>query len=173
VVLCGAGAAAAGGMVYFTPKPSQGHWITVPTRLPGYVLEPTMIDSAGASTLRHELVASSGGEATHVLDGVYQNSASATGKAVPQIVVFVGGHLTGSSSAFISSLTQALPGSFNIRPGSLHGLAACAPSRAGRPAECVWADNDTFGVLVSPALTASALSAQLRQMRPYLEHVVK
>ena len=166
-------AAAGAGVVYFMPKATEAHAITVPTRLPGFVLEPSMVGSAGASALRSHLVASSAGEATRVQDAVYEDIASATGNSAPQIVVFVGGHLAGSASSFIGSLTQALPGAFNINPGALHGQAACAPSRSGQPAECAWADNDTFGVLVSPSLTASALSAELRQMRPYIEHVVK
>jgi hypothetical protein len=166
-------AAAGAGAVYLMPKPTQAHAITIPSRLPGFVLEPSMLASAGASSLRSNLVASSAGEATHVQDAVYEDAASATGNSTPQIVVFVGGHLAGSASAFIGSLTQALPGAYNVNPGVLHGQAACAPSRSGQPAECAWADNDTFGVLVSPSLTASALSAELRRMRPDLEHVVR
>jgi hypothetical protein len=169
---CGVAAAAA-GFVYLMPQGSQAHAIAVPPQLPGYVLEPAMVNSAGASALRSHLVASSGGEATHVMDAVYEDTAGAAGKSVPQIVVFVGGHLAGSASSFIGSLTEALPGAFNISPGALRGQAACAPSRPGQPAECAWADNDTFGVLVSPGLTATALSAELRKMRPYIEHVVK
>ena len=175
-VLTGCCLAAPGaGVVYFMPKATQTHAIAVPTRLPGFVLEPSMIESAGASALRSHLVASSGGEATRVQDAVYEDSASATGNSAPQIVVFVGGHLAGSASSLHRQLLhlQALPGAFNINPGMLHGQAACAPSRSGQPAECAWADNDTFGVLVSPSLTASALSAELRQMRPYIDHVVK
>ena len=47
------------------------------------------------------------------------------------------------------------------------------PGAAGHLTECAWADNDTFGVLASPTLSASALGAELRQMRPALEHPVK
>jgi hypothetical protein len=166
-------AAGGAGAVYLMPKGSQVHAISVPQRLPGYVLEPSMVASTGASALRDHLVASSGGEATRVVDAVYEDTAGASGKSVPQIVVFVGGHLAGSASSFIDSLTQALPGAVTVSPGSLHGHAACAPSRPGRPAECAWADSDTFGVLVSPGLTATELSAQLRLMRPYIEHAVK
>ena len=163
----------AAGAFYLMPASSQAHAISVPRQLPGYVLEPSMVASAGASALRSQLVASSGGEATRVVDAVYEDTAGAGGQSVPQIVVFVGGHLAGSASSFINGLTQALPGAFTIRPGVLQGQAACAPGRPGRPAECVWADNDTFGVLVSPGLTTAALSNELRQMRPFIEHVVK
>jgi hypothetical protein len=37
-------------------------------------------------------------------------------------------------------------------------------------AECVWADNDTFGVVASQTLSASSLANELRQMRPMVEH---
>jgi hypothetical protein len=153
------------------PHSSPPHAISVPARVAGFVQEPSLVTSAGASALRGQIVASSGGEATHVVDAVYEDSAGA--KASPQIVVFVGGHLAGSAGSFIASLTQALPGAFTINAGLMQGAAACAPGRDGRPAECAWADNDTFGVLVSPSFSATALGAELRAMRPLLEHVVR
>ena len=58
------------------------------------------------------------------------------------------------------------------------GLPACPAgirtvSRPGQPAECAWADNDTFGVVASPAMNVSQLAAQMRAIRPDVEHVVK
>jgi hypothetical protein len=153
------------------PQSSAQHAVSTPDRAAGFVQEPSLVISAGASALRSHIVASSAGEATHVVDAVYENSAGS--KANPQIVVFVGGHLAGSAGSFIASLTQALPGAFTINPGSMRGQAACAPGSGGRPAECAWADNDTFGVLLSPSLSATALGAELRGMRPQLEHVVR
>ena len=47
------------------------------------------------------------------------------------------------------------------------------PSVDGRVAECVWADNDTFGVVASQTLSASSLAHELRQMRPLVEHRAK
>ena len=168
---CGIAAAVALA-VYMLPAGSPAHAISVPQRLAGYVQQPTLLVSSGATALRGKIVASSGGEATHVVDAVYEDSASGSAKSF-QIVVFVGGNLAGSAGSFIDSLTQALPGAFTISPGSLQGKAACIPSRFGRPAECAWADNDTFGVLVAPGLNAAALGTALRQMRPFIEHVVK
>ncbi|HXW44315.1 MAG TPA: hypothetical protein VEL03_05990 [Streptosporangiaceae bacterium] len=146
---------------------SPSHTITAPQRLGSYVQAPTLAAGMGASALRSRIVSSSGGEASHVVDAVYEASSG------PQIILFVGGNLSGSAGSFISSLTQALPGAFAINPGSMQGQAACVPARSGRLAECAWADNDTFGVLASPTLSATALGAELRTMRPLVEHVVK
>ena len=166
------GVAAAGALVtVLLPGSSSpaSHSISVPARLAGFVQEPSLATSAGATALRSQIVGSGGSEARHVVDAVYE----ATAKSGVEIVLFAGGNLAGSGGSFIASLTQALPGAFTVNPGSLHGQAVCAPSRPGQPAECAWADNDTFGVLVSPGLSATALAAELRQMRPGIEHVVK
>jgi hypothetical protein len=149
---------------------SPPHTVSAPDRLRDYVQAPALAAGMGASTLLSRIVSSSGGEARHVVDAVYEDSA---GQGGPQIVLFVGGNLAGSAGSFIDSLTQALPGAFRINPGSMQGQAACVPARSGRLAECAWADNDTFGVLASPTLSAAALGAELRQMRPLVEHVVK
>ena len=50
------------------------------------------------------------------------------------------------------------------------GNAACVPSENGRLAECAWADNDTFGVVASPTMNSSRLAAEMRQIRPMVEH---
>ena len=152
---------------------SPAHSISAPQRIGSYVQEPTLAAGMGASSLRDRIVSSSGGEASHVVDAVYQDSAGPAARNSPQIILFVGGNLAGSAASFINSLTEALPGAFAINPGFMHGQAACVPARSGRLAECAWADNDTFGVLASPTLSATALGAELRQMRPLVEHVVK
>jgi hypothetical protein len=38
-------------------------------------------------------------------------------------------------------------------------------------AVCAWFDNDTFGELVSPHMTASALANELRAVRPSIERL--
>jgi len=53
------------------------------------------------------------------------------------------------------------------------GQAACIPGQAGHPAACAWADDNTFGVIQSPSMNASALAAELRLMRPQVEHAEK
>ena len=58
-------------------------------------------------------------------------------------------------------------------PGRLGGRAACGPGTSGNLAECAWADGDTFGVVVSATMGPKALADEMRQMRPFVEHVVK
>ncbi len=152
---------------------AQAHSITTPTRLGDYVQAPALAAGMGASALRAKIVASSNGEASHVLDAVYDDSTGPAAKSGPLIILFVGGNLTGSAGSFIQSLTQTLPGAFVTSAGTLPGRAACVPSAHGRLAECAWADNDTFGVIASPVLSATALASELRQMRPQLEHARK
>jgi hypothetical protein len=173
-VTAGAGCAAAAVVAsQVLTGSAQAHSITTPTRLGDYVQAPALATGMGASTLRSKIVASSNGEASHVLDAVYEDSTGPAAKAGPLIILFVGGNLTGSASSFIQSLTQTLSGAFVTSAGRLPGQAACVPSAAGRLAECAWADNDTFGVIASPVLSATALASELRQMRPQLEHARK
>jgi hypothetical protein len=85
--------------------------------------------------------------------------------------LFIGGNLSGSSaSSFISSFVGRVPGAFTTATGSLGGSAACVPSVSGRPAECAWADNDTFGLVASTTLSGEALASEMRQLRPQVEH---
>jgi hypothetical protein len=63
-----------------------------------------------------------------------------------------------------------VPHAASVSAGSLGGAAACAPSENGKPAECAWADDDTFGLILSPSLSATALGNELRAMRPLVEH---
>jgi hypothetical protein len=168
---CAAAAAVlATNMLSGTGKP---HAISTPQRLMSYVQEPSLAAGMGASALRSTIVSMGSGEASHVVDAVYEDSSGPAAKAGPQIILFVGGNLSGSAGSFISSLTSALPGAFVISPGSLQGQAACVPGVSGHLTECVWADNDTFGVIASPTLSAPKLGTELREMRPLLEHVVK
>jgi hypothetical protein len=149
------------------------HTVTTPTKLRAYVLEPQLAKGMGAQMLRSDIVKKGNGEATHVVDAVYEISSGPAAKSGPVIMLFIGGNLSGSASSFISSFTGLLPGAFVTSPGALGGQAACVPGYAGHPAECAWADNDTFGLFASPALSASALGNELRAMRPLVEHVRK
>jgi hypothetical protein len=166
-------AAAAVGADLVLTHGGRPHAISAPQRLGAYVQEPALAIGMGAATLRRDIVSHSNGEASHVVDAVYEDSTGTAAKNGPLIILFVGGNLSGSAASFINSLTHALPGAFVINPGSLRGQAACVQGPPGHLAECVWADNDTFGVVVSPILSATELGAALRLMRPLVEHVVK
>jgi hypothetical protein len=148
------------------------HSISTPSRLQAYVQDPALATSMGANALRSEIVKKGNGEATHVVDAVYKDSTGAAAKT-PLILLFVGGNLSGSAGSFISSFTGSLSGAFVAHAGSLGGQAACVPGVSGHPAECAWADGDTFGLIASPNLSANALANELRSIRPQVEHAVK
>ena len=146
------------------------HTISIPARMLGYTEEPALAKGMDAPALRADIVKKGNGEASHVVDGVYEDNASTGTKSSPLIILFIGGNLSGSATSFIASFTGMVPGAFATSAGKLGGQAACVPGTAGRPAECAWADNDTFGLFASPTLSASALGAELRAMRPLVEH---
>ncbi len=167
---------AAAGVVLVPHMLSGGgpaHSISTPTRLQDYAQDPALAASMGATALRAEIMNKGSGEASHVVDAVYEDSTGPSAKAAPLILLFVGGNLSGSAGSFISSFTGSLQGAFVTNPGSLGGQAACVPGVGGHPAECAWADGDTFGLVASPNLGATALANELRSMRPQVEHVVR
>ncbi len=160
-------------LVLSTPA-QQAHVISVPNQLGVYVKEPTL-DSSTAQALRDKIVAGAAGEVKNVVAGVYEETTGPGTANGPQIVVFIGGNLTGggSASSFINGFMAQVRGSFPANAGRLGGQAACAPSVNGGPAECAWADDDTFGVVVSATLSARGLAAEMIQMRPMVEHKAK
>jgi hypothetical protein len=157
--------------MHFMSGSGPQHAISTPQHIGGYVVEPSLASGMGANALRSKIVAAGGGEASHVVDAVYEESSGPAAKSGPVIVLFVGGNLSGSANSFITSLTTALPGAFVTNAGPLGGQAACVPG--SHMTECVWADNDTFGVVASPVLNATQLSSELRALRPSVERVVK
>ena len=59
--------------------------------------------------------------------------------------------------------------------GSLGGEAACAQAQSNGQSVtmCVWFDNDSFGELVSPTMSAAKLANTLDAVRPSLELYAK
>jgi hypothetical protein len=163
---------AAGG--YLLTASQQAHTITIPGRLGLYLKEPTL-DSSTAQALRSKVVAGAAGEVRNVVAAVYEQSTGPGTSDGPQIIVFIGGNITGGGSAgsFIGGFMSQVHGSFSTSPGTLGGQAACAPGSNGGPAECAWADDDTFGVVVSATLNADGLAGEMRQLRSLVEHSVK
>ena len=172
LALGGAGVVAGPRVFHMIEGNGPAHQITTPSKLGSFTQAPALAAGMGAQALRTEIVKKGNGEASHVVDAVYEDSTGAAAKS-PVIILFIGGNLSGSASSFISSFTGMLPSAFVISPGSLGGQAACVPGSAGHPAECAWADNDTFGLFASPALNAHTLGTELREMRPLVEHRVK
>ena len=184
-----AGAAVAFEMLQGGGPAGPAHQIVAPQRIGSYAQAPALAASMKAAQVRRSIVTQSNGEASNVVAAVYESSASqpsshsstgpggsSSSPAVPaglgtsQIVLFIGGNLTGTSpSSFITSFIGKLPGAVTTAAGPLGGEAACVPSAGGNPAECAWADNDTFGLVTSPTLDARALASELRQMRLQVE----
>jgi hypothetical protein len=178
LALAGASAVMAGAVaVVLTRSSDEGvttHFLTTPEHLAAYTKQPQLAEQMHAATLRQQIVKESAGEAHNVIYAVYEDSAGSAASSGPQIILFIGGNLSGTSAAsFISTFTGKLQGATTTSAGSLGGEAACVPSVDGRVAECVWADNDTFGVVASQTLSASKLGNELRQMRPMVEYQAK
>jgi hypothetical protein len=161
---------AVAGVVLFWPPPS--HVISTPAAVGSYTRSQ---ENPTAQALKNQVVTAAPGDVKDVVAAVYKH-ATGTGAGSPaQIVVFIGGNLTGNASAssLIGAFMADMRGSFSTSPGKFGGRAACAPGSNGGPAECAWADNDTFGVLVSATLSSNALADEMRLMRPLVEHVAK
>ncbi|MGO8730298.1 MAG: hypothetical protein ACLPN6_01045 [Streptosporangiaceae bacterium] len=156
------------------PGSGPAHAIAAPRQLGAYVQAPNLASSMGASKLKAGIMADGGGEATHVVDAVYEDSTGPAARSGPQIILFIGGNLSGSSAkSFITSFIGQVRGAVTTGAGLLGGAAACAPAPSGGLAECAWADNDTFGLVASPTMSPATLGNELRQLRPQVEHVVK
>jgi hypothetical protein len=163
---------AGGGVAWFAMQPSgTPHVLVIPDKIGAYVKEPHLAKAMDAGALQQQIVAKSAGEAKNVVYAVYQDRTGPGAQANPQIILFIGGNLTGTSdSGFIDGFAGQSSGSQRIQAGPLGGSAACLPKVAGGVTECAWADNDTFGVIASPSLSVTELASELRTARPQIEH---
>jgi hypothetical protein len=174
MAIAGASAVVLAGAAVFVLTSSGGgvtHVLTTPNQVGAYVQEPQLAQQMHAATLRQQILSESAGEVNHVVYAVYEDSTGPAAASGPQIVLFMGGNLSGvSAGSFISTFTGKLEGAETTNAGSLGGAAACVPSVDGRLGECVWADNDTFGVVASQTLSTSGLANEMLQIRPMVEH---
>jgi hypothetical protein len=174
LAVTGAGAAVA---LLMMRVPGQAHVLSIPARLGAFVRRPQLEQQMNVRQLRQQVIAKSDGQASHVVSAVYENGGGVPGAGQPQIMLFIGGNLTGvSPAAFIASFTSQFNGARAASPGPMGGSASCVSARAGAPsgiALCTWADDDTFGVIASPSLGFMQLSAQMRAIRPLIEHTAR
>jgi hypothetical protein len=174
LALAAASAIAVGAVVSVLSNNSGGgaaHVLTTPTSLGVYVKQPQLAEQMHAATLRQQILQQSAGEANNVIYAVYEDSTGPAASSGPQIFLFIGGNLKGTSAGpFISTFTGKVPDAQTTSAGTLGGAAACFPSVNGRLAGCVWADNDTFGLVASQTLSSTGLANEMRQMRPMVEH---
>ena len=170
-------AAAVGVTAFLLRAHGLSHTLAVPSKLGSYVRRPSLERQMNAKQLQQQVIAKSAGQASHVVSAVYENSDGVSGKAPPQIILFIGGNLTGvSPSGFITSFTSQFKGAQSTSAGTLGGKAACVNaqnSATGSVALCTWADSDTFGVVASQTMGTSQLAAQMLIIRPGVEHSAK
>ncbi len=153
------------------------HVLTAPDQLGAYLRRPQLEEQMNATQLQHQVIAKSAGQISHVVSAVYENNVNNNSAKTPQMILFIGGNLSGvSPGGFITSFIQGSKGAYVTGAGALGGQAACVNAQASVPgsvALCTWADNDTFGLVASPTMDAAQLAVQMRAVRPDVEHVVR
>jgi hypothetical protein len=151
------------------------HMLITPARLGAYISQPQLGQQMGVAQLKRNIVTQSSGAVSGVVSAVYENGLSTPGGPAPQILLFIGGRLSGSSpAASIQTFVQHFTGARLTSPGKLGGEAACVsgqPGSGGSLAVCAWFDSDTFGEVVSPNLPATALANEMRAIRPLVERI--
>jgi len=93
-VLGGVAAAAAAVGVFSSNGPA--HVLMTPAKLGAYVRRPQLEQQVGAKQLQREVTAKSAGQARHVIYAVYEDSAGGADGKTPQIMLFIGGNLSGT-----------------------------------------------------------------------------
>src|SRR5487761_816144 len=152
------------------------HTLVTPARLGASLRKPQLARQMGVAQLERNILAQSSGAVSHLVSAVYQDGSAVPGGPPPQVMLFIGGRLAGASaSASIATFSQHFSHVTHISAGKLGGEAACVPGQAstGGASVCAWFDNDTFGELVSPHMTAAALASELRAIRPSIERLAK
>lgn len=151
------------------------HALVTPDKIGAYVRRPQLEQQMNARDLQAQVTARSGGEVSHVVYAVYEDSTGGSGSSGP--VLFIGGNLSGvSPTSFIASFTNEFKGAQSTSAGSMGGRAACVSAEAnaaGSVALCIWADSDTFGVFASPTMGTGQLAALMRSIRPHVERPAK
>jgi hypothetical protein len=169
-------AAAIVGIVKFEfPSQAGGpaHTMAAPDKIGTYARTVGLEHAADVAALREKVIQMSSGQASHVVSAVYESGNSAAGNNA-QIVMFIGGHLANADpAASIGRFTQQFRGAKVVSAGPQGGKAACVQegAKANAVGMCVWFDNDSFGELSSPTMSATALASVMRAFRPSVEQV--
>jgi hypothetical protein len=175
LVLAGVIAAA---VIVLRPGGHSGpaHSLTTPQRLGAFTRSSRLTKQMNVGALERNIIEQSSGQASHLVSSVYE-AGSPVGGTPAQVMLFIGGQLSGGSPATsVKSFTAHFKGARQTSAGPLGGDAACVGAQAkgtGGQTVCAWFDDNTFGELVSPNMPVSALASELRSIRPDVEHVVK
>jgi hypothetical protein len=152
------------------------HTLVIPARLGVFAKSTQLARQMDVTQLEKNIMSQSSGQVSHLVSAVYQEGAAAVSGPAPQVMLFIGGKFTGASAAdSVKTFTSHFDGATLTNAGHLGGAAACVPAQTatGGAAVCAWFDNDTFGELVSPNLTAGTLANEMRTIRPSIEHLAK
>ena len=167
-------AAAITGILKFEFPSHSGpaHVMGIPPKTGTYVRTVDLERQAGLDHLRAEVIQMSSGQASHVVSAIYESGNSAAGNTT-EIIMFIGGHLANADpAASIGGFTQKFADAHVVSAGTLGGQAACAEegtNASNSVAICAWFDNDSFGEIASPTMSAGALAAAMRTIRPSVE----
>ena len=171
-------AAAIAGILRFEFPSHSGptHVLVTPARIGSYERTVDLEKQTHLAELRDEVITMSSGQASGVVSAVYESGNSAAG-SVTHIIMFIGGHLANAAPATsITAFTEKFAGATVVPAGSLGGQAACVEN-GGKTSDpvsmCVWFDNDSFGEIVSPTMSASMLASAMQTIRPSVELVAK
>jgi hypothetical protein len=169
-------AAVAGVLKFELPAHANGpeHTMATPNSIGNYVRKVGLEKQTDLPALRNQVIKMSSGQASNVVSAVYESGQATSGGSV-QMIMFIGGHLANASpTASINGFTQQFPGAAVVSAGPLGGKAACVEEQAGSADSksiCVFFDNDSFGTLVSPTMSASSLAKMIATIRPAVETV--
>jgi hypothetical protein len=177
VLIVAAAAITAIVLVAFPSGPSgPAHTLVSPNQLGAFTRRPALEQQMNVGQLRQDVVNTSSGQASHVVEGVYESGSSAPG-STPQIILLIGGNLANANPVdSVTSFTKRFKGATVTSAGTMAGKAVCVNATASEPgsvAMCAWFDNDSFGEVVSPTMKASTLASTMRQIRPKVELVAK
>jgi hypothetical protein len=179
----GAGAAAvvaivvAAVMVLGSGSSGPQHVLVTPAKLGSWTKSASLAKQMDVTALEKNIITQSSGSASNLVSAVYQDGSTTVGGATPQVLLFIGGKLTGASP--VTALKEFTAKFSDVRPasvGSFDGEAACVdgPVTAnGTTAVCAWFDDDTFGELVSANMSVTELASEMHAFRPSLELVAK
>jgi hypothetical protein len=179
-------AGAIGGVLVkhvFSGASGPAHTVAAPHSLDGFTRATSLEQQNHVSTLAESFAKSSGGQASDLQSAVYQQgnlnptAAGAAGSAAvasaganAQLFIFVGGKLAGADVAGnMTNFEQAHTGTQLVSSGTTGGEEACGTDPGNGQSMCVWFDNDTFGVLMSPSMNTAKLAATMNTVRPGLE----
>ena len=173
-----AAAAAITGIIKFEFPAHTGpvHAMEVANQIGTYTRTVDLEKETHLGALRNEVIKMADGQASGVVDAVYESGDSAAG-GTTQIIMFIGGHLANADpAASIATFRHDYPGAFVVSAGPLGGEAACVESKSGTSNSvgmCAWFDDDSFGELTSPTMTATQLGHEMLDIRAAVEHVVR